>query len=182
MNIKPVTNRTGSPSVNKKLNAVKEKLGFIPNLFSTLGNSETALDAYLSLSAILEGGELSPQTKERIALVTANHNNCEYCTAAHCYLAQTNNVPNEDILARGHSVDSKVEALIQFAEELLDNRGRVDVKTLAKVREVGYFDSELLEVVMHVTLNILTNYTNNLAKTEVDFPSINTGEAKAVSR
>ena len=181
MNFKPVTNETGSPSVNKKLDAVKQKLGFVPNLFSTLGNSETALDAYLSLISSLEGGKLSSQTKERIALATANFNDCDYCTAAHCYLAHRVEVPGDEIRARGHSSDSRVEPLIQFAEELLESRGRVSAKTLSRAREAGYGDSELLETVAHVTVNILTNYTNNLAKTEVDFPAIDLGEAKAVN-
>ena len=181
MNFKPVTNETGSPSVNKKLDAVGKKLGFVPNLFSMLGNSETALDAYLSLIGILEGGELTPQTKERIALVTANYNDCEYCTAAHCYLASHNNVPNGDIRAHGHSADHRVEPLIQFAEELLEKKGRVSAGTVQKARDGGYGDSELLETVVHVTLNILTNYANNLARTEVDFPAIDLDEPRVAN-
>jgi hypothetical protein len=38
------------------------------------------------------------------------------------------------------------------------------------VREAGYGDAEIAEVVAHVALNIFTNYFNNVAGTAIDFP------------
>ncbi len=182
MSIKPVNKETASASVNTKLEAVHKKLGFVPNLISTLANSEVALDAYLNLSGSLEKGELKSQNKERIALVTAHFNGCEYCSAAHSFLAQQQKVPNEDIAANGHSADSKIEALINFAESLLEGKGRADEKVLAQVRAAGYSDSVLLETVAHVSLNVLTNFANNLANTEIDFPAVDLGEAKVANK
>ena len=40
------------------------------------------------------------------------------------------------------------------------------------VRRVGFSDGEIAEIIAHVALNIFTNYFNNTAEVEVDFPKI----------
>jgi uncharacterized peroxidase-related enzyme len=182
MTIQPVKITQATLPVQTKLAAVQKKIGFLPNLIATLGNSEAALDSYLAQSGALEGGELDGALKERIALLTADHNNCEYCLAAHSFLAQKKRVPNDVILAHGHSKDTKTEVLIQFAKDVLEKNGRVEESLLQKAKEAGYSDSQLLETVAHVSFNILTNFTNNLAGTEIDFPAVDLGEALVVNQ
>lgn len=181
MNIQPVKTTKASPAVQNKLKAVQRKLGFIPNLIATLGHSEVALESYLAQSNALEGGELDAALKERIALVTADHNGCDYCKAAHSFLAQKKGVANEIISANGHSSDVKTGILIQFAKGVLENKGRVHRSELERLREAGYSDSQLLETIAHVSLNVLTNFTNNLAETEIDFPEVDLGQPQAAN-
>jgi len=38
------------------------------------------------------------------------------------------------------------------------------------VRRAGFSDGEIAEIIAHVALNIFTNYFNNTAEVEVDFP------------
>ena len=40
------------------------------------------------------------------------------------------------------------------------------------VRAAGYDDVGLIEIVLNVALNVLTNYINNVAQTDVDFPKV----------
>jgi len=47
-----------------------------------------------------------------------------------------------------------------------------DVK---RVREAGYTDGEIAEIVANVALNIFTNYFDHVAQTGVDFPKIELG-------
>ena len=42
----------------------------------------------------------------------------------------------------------------------------------AEVKAAGYDDAEVMEIVAHVALNTLTNYVNEVAKTDIDFPVI----------
>lgn len=44
--------------------------------------------------------------------------------------------------------------------------------TLAFSRAAGLTDTELCEVSAHVALNLLTNYFNRLADTDIDFPKV----------
>lgn len=40
------------------------------------------------------------------------------------------------------------------------------------VKAAGYDDAQVIEIVLHVALNTLTNYVNEVAKTEIDFPLV----------
>jgi alkylhydroperoxidase family enzyme len=59
-----------------------------------------------------------------------------------------------------------------FALAVLQAKGRVSDATLAEARAAGLDDNEIVELVAHVALNVFTNYLNNLAGTEVDFPLV----------
>ena len=48
----------------------------------------------------------------------------------------------------------------------------IDDVTLASARIAGLTDTEIVEVVAHVALNVFTNYLNNVAESEIDFPWI----------
>ena len=66
--------------------------------------------------------------------------------------------------------DTKTDAALKFARVLVENRGRVSDEDLDRVRAAGYSDAEITELVAEIALNLLTNYLNITAGTEVDFP------------
>jgi uncharacterized peroxidase-related enzyme len=152
--------------------AVKGKLGVVPNLMRTLGQSPAALDGYLSFSGKLAAGVLPAKVREQIALTVAEANSCDYCLAAHSLLGKGAGLSPDAILdaRRVQATDPKTDALLKFAVTVVESRGQVSDEALAAVRAAGANDAELIETVAHVALNILTNYTNNVARTVVDFP------------
>lgn len=152
--------------------AVKGKLGMVPNLMRTLGHSPAALEAYLGFSATLGKGVLPAAVREQIALTVAETNSCDYCLAAHSLLGKGAGLTSDAITAarRGSAADTKVDALLKFAASVVEARGLVSDEALATVRTAGASDAEIIETVAHVALNILTNYTNHIAQTVVDFP------------
>jgi uncharacterized peroxidase-related enzyme len=152
--------------------AVKSQLGLVPNLMRTFGHSPAALDAYLNFGGKLAGGVLPASVREQLALTVAEANGCDYCLAAHSLLGKGAGLSPEAIRAArlAAAADPKVHALLQFASAVVASRGRVSDESLAAVRSAGATDAEIVEVVAHVALNILTNYTNNVAQTSVDFP------------
>jgi alkylhydroperoxidase family enzyme len=100
----------------------------------------------------------------------ANH--CHYCVSAHSALGKRAGLTDQDILdsRRGVSTDPRADVLIRFARTVVEKRGVVEDADLATVRESGYGDAEIAEVVANVALNIFTNYFNNVAGTAIDFP------------
>lgn len=46
-----------------------------------------------------------------------------------------------------------------------------------EVRAAGYSDAEIVEIVLVVAENILTNLLNIVADTEIDFPVVRAAEA-----
>ena len=51
-------------------------------------------------------------------------------------------------------------------------RGHVSDADLAAVKAAGYSNAEIVEIVLHVALNTLTNYINEVAQTAIDFPKV----------
>ncbi len=152
--------------------AVKSKLGKVPNLMRTLGHSPAALEGYLGLSGALAAGALPAKVREQLALTVAEANACDYCLAAHSLIGKGAGLTPDAILAarRATASEPKTDALLKFAAAVVEARGRVSDTALADARAAGVTDAELVETVAHVALNLLTNYTNHVAQTAVDFP------------
>jgi len=157
------------------LAAVQKSLGVTPNLMKLVGHSPAALEGYLSLNGAIGKGKLSAQLRERIALAIAEYNGCDYCLSAHDYLGQ--NVAKLsrtelDAARNGHSEDAQVEAALRFALQVAQTRGRVSDADLATLRLAGFDEASVIEIVVNVALNVLTNYVNNVAQTDIDFPQV----------
>ena len=165
-----------SPSAAQPLlHAVEKQLGVVPNLFRVVGNSPAALEGYLGLNGALGKGELEAATRERIALAVAEVNGCDYCLSAHTYLGKNlAKLSDAEIAANrdGMSTDSKADAAVRFAVKLVNARGHVSDADVQAVKKAGYNDAQVIEIVLHVALNTLTNYVNEVAKTEIDFPVV----------
>lgn len=165
-----------SPSASQPLLAAVEKqLGSVPNLFRILGNSPAALEGYLGLSGALNHGKLDARTRTRIAMTVAEANGCDYCLSAHTYLGKNlAKLDDAELTANrdASSSDPKAQAALRFAAQIVHQRGHIDDATLAAARSAGFDDAELVEIVVHVALNTLTNYVNSVGGTEVDFPLV----------
>ncbi len=171
----PATIGDAPAAAQPMLHAVERQLGSVPNLFRITATSPAALEGYLGLNAALQKGSLEARTRERIALAVAETNGCGYCLAAHAYLGKTlAKLDDAEIEANrnGRSNDAKADAAVRFARKVVEARGQVDAGALEAVRAVGYTDAQIVEIVAHVALNTLTNYLNEVLRTEVDFPAL----------
>ena len=155
------------------LQVVQKQLGSVPNLFRVVSNSPAALEGYLGMSGALSKGSLPAQTRERIALAIAEVNRCGYCLAAHTYLGHNlAKLDDSEIRANrlGTSHDAKADAAVRFAVKVAQQRGHVSDADVRAVKEAGYDDGQVVEIVQHVALNTWTNYLNEVAATVIDFP------------
>lgn len=169
----PATIETAPAASQPLLAGVKAKLGSAPNLFRLVALSPAALEGYLGLSGALGKGSLDARTRERIALAVAEYNGCSYCTSAHSFIGKNMaGLTDAEIAANrdGTSTDARAAAAIEFATKVVDTRGHVSDADLAAVRLAGYSDADIVEIVLHVALNTLTNYVNEVAQTTIDFP------------
>ena len=170
----PASIETSPAASQPMLSAVKAQLGSVPNLFRLVGNSPAALEGYLGMSGALGKGALPAPTRERIALAVAQVNGCNYCLAAHTYLGKNlAKLDDAEIAAnrRGGSNDAKADAAVRFATIVAQERGHVGETALQAVRLAGYTDAQVIEIVQHVALNTWTNYINEVAATDIDFPA-----------
>ena len=72
----------------------------------------------------------------------------------------------------GSSTDDRAAAAVRFAIKIAETRGQVSDADVAAIRLAGYSDAEVIEIVLHVALNTLTNYVNEVADTTIDFPAV----------
>jgi alkylhydroperoxidase family enzyme len=72
----------------------------------------------------------------------------------------------------GTSTDVKADAAVRFAVKIAQARGHVADSDVQAVRDAGFSSAEIMEIVVHVALNTLTNYVNEVAQTEIDFPAV----------
>src|SRR6185436_17517604 len=72
----------------------------------------------------------------------------------------------------GTSNDPKAAAAVRFAVKVVRERGHVQESDVRALKAAGYDDAQVVEIVQHVALNTWTNYINEVAKTDVDFPVV----------
>jgi uncharacterized peroxidase-related enzyme len=156
------------------LDAVKGKLGLVPNMTRAMANAPVVLDGYLQLSGTLGKGTLPARVREQIALAVAEANQCDYCLAAHSTVGRMVGLTSEQIVDSrlGTAVDPKTNALIRFALKVVESRGAVGDGDLKEIRDAGFDDAAIAEVVANVALHVFTNYFNRLAETDLDFPEV----------
>ncbi len=161
------------------LNAVNGQLGVVPNLFRLVALSPAALAGMTGLSGALAKA-LDVKTRERLAIATAQVNGCDYCLSAHTYLGLNlaRLSPEEIALNRsGASGDPKADAAVRFGAKVAQTRGKVARADLDAVRQAGFTDAQVIEIVAVVADNFLTNLVNNVADTDIDFPVSLTAKA-----
>ena len=170
--IQPVRPETASKTA-ELLDGVKKKLGMVPNLVSTMAHSPAVANAYLGFSQALAGGSLPARLREQIALTVGQANECDYCLAAHCTLGKMAGLSAADVESarRGTAEDDKSRVALAFARKLVSDRGRVTDANVELVRQAGFSDGDINEIVANVALNLFTNYFNHVAGTEIDFPA-----------
>ena len=174
-----ITDADASPKAAELFTAIKSKVGMVPNLYRVLANEPAALAAALGFGDTLGKGSFDPETREALALAVAGANTCDYCASAHSAISKSLNVSNEEITARlnGKSSDAKLQAILTFAIAVVEKRGLVSDADLSTARDAGLSEGEIVETVANVVQNILTNYINHIAQTEIDFPVVRTEAA-----
>lgn len=173
LNALPTDTATGK--TKELFNAIEGKLGMVPNMMKTMGNSPAFLEGYLNLSNALSSGSLGAKTGELIALTVAEANACNYCLSAHTYIGGNMLKIKNEVMAAARSArsdDPKTDAILKFALSLVKTRGHVDDADVTTLKTTGITEGQIGEIIGHVALNILTNYLNNTAQTTLDFPAV----------
>lgn len=156
------------------LDAIQGQLGMVPNFLKVFANSPVALQAFLGLHGVANAGSLTPQTRERIALALAQQNTCEYCLSAHTAIGRKAGLTGDEIAAAraGNSEDAKAAVAVKLARSLVEHKGDITSAELVEAREAGYTDADIVEIITHVGMNLLTNILGKASRVDIDFPKV----------
>ena len=169
-----IDNDNANSEQRELLDAIQSQLGMVPNFLKVFANSPAALRAFLGLHGIASEGSLDAPTRERIALALAQQNACAYCVSAHTATGRKVGLNSAEIEANraGTSQDSKAAAAVKFAKTLAEHNGEVTTAEILEVRNAGYSESDIVEIITHVGLNVLSNIIGKASQVEIDFPKV----------
>ena len=172
--IKIVTNQAANVDPKALFDATQGQLGIVPNFLRVIGNSIVTLKSFLGLYGIAAAGSLDPLTRERIALALAEQNPGEYCGSAHTAIGDQAGLSGDEMQVNraGTSQDAKAAVAVKFARALVEHKGGVSAEEITAVRNAGYNDGDLAEIIMHVGMNFITNILGKASRVEIDFPHV----------
>jgi len=155
------------------LETAKQKLGFIPNMYGVMANSNTMLDAYVySYEAFRKNSAFSLVEQEVVFLSISAVNECHYCAAAHTFIAdKMSKVPREvtnAIIANEKIKDKKLKALSAFTKALVENRGWVSGGEKKDFTDAGFNSSQMLDILTAIGIKTMSNYMNHIKQTPID--------------
>ncbi|MBL8877191.1 MAG: carboxymuconolactone decarboxylase family protein [Phycisphaerae bacterium] len=169
-----ISPETATGKTKELLDAVKHKLGLVPNMTRVMANSPAVLDGYLAFSGALNASSIPVKLREQIAIVTAQTNACSYCLSAHTAIGKMVGLTPDELGASRNagSPEAKTAAALQFARRLSQTGGSVSQSDFDAVRKAGWNDGAIAEIIGLVALNLFTNVFNKSAETEIDFPLV----------
>ena len=153
------------------LKNIEGKLGFVPNVIAEMAESPALLKGFSELSTAATTCSLSPTEVEVVQMTISSINNCTYCLAAHKTMAGKNGVSNDvlDCLCNDTPLnDPKLEALRIFSKTMMARMGWVEENDIAAFINAGYTKAQAMEVLLNLSVAVITNYADHITKTPLD--------------
>ena len=73
---------------------------------------------------------------------------------------------------RFESEDESRAAALDFVHEILENHAHVSDGPFEEVRQAGYTDEQIMEMIANIALTTFSNYINDAIGTEIDVPAV----------
>lgn len=169
----PLAPDTTTGIARELLDATRRQLGRVPNLYAAMAHSPVALQAYLAFRGALQQGVLDLQMRERVALLVAQLNDCDYCVAAHTFRGGKIGMSADDLMAtrRADSADAKTAAALRLVKALMRHDEAAAETALTEAWQAGWNEAEVGELVAHLALNVFSNTFKQMAEPPLDFPA-----------
>ena len=168
------------PALAPMLDMVEAGMGFVPNSMLTMAHWPELLGAFGGLGAtILQTGDIEPELKQLIALVSSRASGCNYCQAHTSHSAH-----------RAGAAEAKIAAAFEFEQSpLFSDRERVALRfgwhaamqpnatepsDLAALKQF-FSEREVVEIVAVVSLFGFLNRWNDTMATELEPQAVEFG-------
>lgn len=171
-NFKVLSREEAKPEVQAIFDALKSKVGMIPNLYAFIGHSATTLPSYLAFDEALGKGSFNAKERQAIFLAVSQVNGCHYCQSAHTALGKMNGFTEEETiqLRDGSIKDKKLNVIVNLAADITRSHGRPSAKLVEEFFALGFNNAALVDLVAHVAYKTMANYIHNIAQFPTDFP------------
>lgn len=170
--VQPITREKASPKVSEIYGVLEKKMGKVLNIFQNMGNSPAVLSGFLGLSEAANHTSLNPKLREEIALTVGQANSCNYCLSAHTAAAGFSGMSKDDIIKarKGEASNPKDKAILSFTKSVIEKRAQVTDQDVENLKAAGVTDTEIVEIILVIAVNLFTNYFNLITDPKIDFP------------
>lgn len=163
----------GEPRARSILESAKAKLGFVPNMYGLMVNGPGLLETYQEgYAQFREHSGFTMAEQEVIFLTISRANACDYCMAAHSFVADNmSNVPAAvtNAIRDDEAIpDARLAALNAFTRTMVATRGLPRRAEVEAFLDAGYTERHVLGIVLAIGVKTLSNYSNHLLHTPVD--------------
>lgn len=164
---------TAQGKAKASLVKAKQQLGFVPNMYGAMANEPALFEAYASsYAAFRQECGFDPTEQEVIFLVISRENSCDYCVAAHSFVADKMSIVPigvTDAIRDGRPIaDPKLAALAAFTAKMVASRGRPTDDDVRAFMTAGYSERNILGIILAIGLKTFSNYTNHVFDTPID--------------
>ncbi|MFI2466605.1 carboxymuconolactone decarboxylase family protein [Streptomyces globisporus] len=168
-----LTPTAAPPASRRAMEAVTERLGYLPATVARLAASPHALDGFLKISAIFDACTLDPLSREVVVMTMATRNDCHVCVAMHTAKLTGAGAGPALIAALREGTqaplpDESLDAVRRFTLAVLASAGAVDDVDLRDFLAYGYTEQNALEVVLGIGAYTLSTLANRLTGAPVD--------------
>lgn len=162
-----------SPVTQEIFDKTQKALGFIPNMYKSMGANPALLDAYIyAYTSFRANSGFNSVEQEVVFLSVAYENNCAYCMAAHSFIGdKMSKVPTEvtDAIRDGKQIpDVKLAALSKLTRSLTATRGNVSQEEVNEFLAVGYSEIHVLGIIAGIAVKTMSNYSNHITNPVLD--------------
>ena len=166
--IEPIEMNAATGKAKELLDELASRGGEPRPMVRAMANAPVVLRSYLDLNRAVKRSHIDRRVSERVNLAVHEWLGCAYCLAAHTRAARELGLSELDIeLARqGTATDPKIAALVAYGQQLIAAPDEVSDAQVAGLREFGYTDEQIAEVVALVALQFLTGAFNLVAGIE----------------
>ena len=173
MKLKKIDLEFADPRQKLIVEDATKKNGGWPNMYGNMINSTGLLETYLhGYNMFRTESGFTPIEQEVVFLSLSYENECNYCMAAHSFIAdKMSKVPAAvtDAIRAGQPIaDDKLQALSLFTKQLFISRGRPTKEEVTNFLYAGFDEKKILEIILALAVKTLSNYSNHLFNTEVD--------------
>ncbi len=164
---------TASQPAKKLLEKANRDYGMIPSMHAVMAESPQALEAYQVMYDLFANSSLSKEQRHVVWLTASVTNACHYCVPAHSMIAIMDGFDKniiKAIRAEQSIQDEQLEALRKYTRSVVINRGNIDKAEVLNMKQLGYTNQNLLDILLGVSHKVLSNYVNFLVDTPIDEP------------
>ncbi len=156
--------------IRRRIEAVQEKSGFVPNVFLVLARRPDEFRAFFAYHDALmdKPGGLSKAEREMIVVATSAANQCQYCVIAHGAILRirAKNPLIADQVAinyRKADITPRQKAMIDFAMKISQAAYLVDETDFEALKPFGFEEEDIWDIMAITGLFGFSNRMANVA-------------------